>query len=174
MIDIEEEQRKDANLRHQIKRVNTILVGVILALIVGPITLALWVEYRYPRVSSLRIENVEIIGATELCPGDMLLVAYTFNAEGAGVLIKDATTWRITPPETVIYSDWSRFVLTEAAAQRELEVWPVPTTMFNVETGEKHSLQPGAYERRIAISSPTNSQAVAIESVAFSIKEDCP
>lgn len=180
MIDLEAQARKDeaqakkdAELRRQIMRTNRFVLVVLVAMIVGPVAFSAWFAWQYPSISSINISDMRAIGGTDLCPGDPLVIDYNFKAEGAGVLVRDATTWHVTPPKTLIFSTSRRFILDGPVAEHVKETWHVPTFYHDPETDSDAPLPPGAYRRYVAIAAARPAGVVAIDYVDFVIREDC-
>src|SRR5690606_21481281 len=99
--------------------------------------------------------------------------SYEFHATGAGILVRDWTLWKTTPPpRTLIYSTARRFILDGPIDQSLIETWHIPRTYFDYESDSQTPLPPGEYKRYLSISSPSRSTVVAIGSVSFTIK-DC-
>lgn len=156
----------------QIRRINVILLVIAALLLIGPALVSYALSQQYPSVSTIGIKDMQVIGESAVCPGDELVVAYTFYATGSGVLVRDSTTWRTDPPETIVFSMARRFILTGPVEQKLLDIWKVPVTYINPELGRELPLLPGNYERLISVSSPSRSTVIAIGSAPFSIK-DC-
>ena len=165
---------KTDDLKRQLLVQQAILLIMAAALIIGPLFLAWWVKRQYPSIGTISISDVQTVGSTDLCPGDNLRIRFAFHATGAGLLIRDSTIWRTSPPETIVFSAQRRFILSGPIDQELLEVWPVPETFISADTGQAERLLPGAYERLISISSPSRSNVIAIASAPFVIREDCP
>lgn len=174
MTDEERANQKNAAVVRQIKRVNIVLLFVLFALIAGPATVTWWISKQIPTVSTVDIANLKITDKSTLCPGEPLYYSYDLHALGSGVLVRDRTIWQMTPPKTVIYSDARRFILTDAIDQSLIEAWHIPPTYLNPATDGNDRLVPGEYALRLAISSPSQSAIVDIESVDFTIRADCP
>lgn len=155
-----------------IKRVNIGILILALFLVGVPAVGSWWIARQLPAVSTVTIDNVTVVGATALCPGEPLIVEYDFHATGSGVLVRDSATWLVTPPKTMIYSTSRRFILDGPIDQHLRETWHVPASYLNYETEEIESLPSGSYRRHFAISSPSRSSVVAIASVEFTVK-DC-
>lgn len=180
MIDLEAQARKDEAqakkddaLRRQIQLTNRFVLVVLVAMIVGPIVFSAWLARQYPSINTIAISNMQTTGSTDLCPGDPLIVAYDFKADGAGVLVRDATTWNVTPPKTLIFSASRRFILDGPVAEHVVETWHVPTSYRDPETDTDTPLPPGAYRRYVAIAAVRPAGVVAIDYVDFTILEDC-
>lgn len=170
---IQESIRKDADLRRQVRRVNVFLLLILAALVIGPLGVTWWINRQYPSISTVSLDALHAVGETDLCPGDPLVIEYAFHAAGAGVLVRDATVWQITPPKTVIFSTSRRFILEGPVDQTLVETWHVPPSYVNPSTDKPEPLPPGDYRRIMAISSPNNSIIIAIAGVDFTIREDC-
>lgn len=174
MIDTEAQQQEILNLKRLLLRINRglIIAGVILLVI--PLIASWWVARQLPVVSAVKIDNMKTVGNTALCPGEKLIITYDFHAKGAGVLVRDWTTWSMEPPRTMIYSEWRRFILDDPIDQHLRETWTIPGNYFNYENGALESMPPGPYRRYLAISSPSRSTTIDTAFVSFSIREDCP
>lgn len=172
---IEHSIQQDDDFKKQVKRTNIFLLLVAFALFAGPALLGWWAARQIPAVQTLTIENLHVIGETSLCPGQPLIVGYDFHAQGSGVLVRDWSTWLVTPPKTMIFSNSRRFILDGPVDQHLTETWHVPDTYLNYETELPEPLPPGQYRRHLAISSPSRSTVIAISSVDFEIKptEEC-
>jgi hypothetical protein len=169
-----EAAQQDSEAVRQIKRLNLVLLFVFVVILAVPVAGAWWVSRQVPVVSTVSIDNVRITGASELCPGEPLTFSYDFHAKGAGVLVRDLTLWRQTPPpKTLIFSQSRRFILDGPIDQHLVERWTVPRTFFDYETERNELITPGEYRRYLAISSPSRSTVVAIVYVTFHVREDC-
>lgn len=159
-----------------IKRVNIGIILLGLILVAVPTIGSWWVTRQLPIVNTVDIDNVRVVGASELCPGQPLVYAYSFHAAGSGVLVRDRVIWRVTPPRTLVYSTSRRFILSEPIDQELTEAWHIPTTYINPETDSEEVLPAADYRMIFAISSPTRSTVVDIESLQFVVREDedCP
>lgn len=157
-----------------IKRANVGILILAVVLVGIPAFASWWISRQLPVVNTVSVENMKIIGVTELCPGQQLVTEYDFHAQGEGVLIRDFTLWLITPPKTMVYSMSRRFILDGPTDQHLRETWTIPDFYFNYETELNEPLPPGKYRRYMAISSPSRSTVIAIASVEFIVKEDCP
>lgn len=158
-------------------RLNLLLsvVGVLLVIVVAAaVVVPLWINSQLPVVSTVEIDNMQIVGPTALCPGEPLVLEYDFHAKGAGVLVRDFTLWLTTPPKTMVYSTSRRFILDGPTDQHLRETWTIPNDYFNYETELQEPIPPGQYKRYMAISSPSRSTAISIGEVAFEIKQSCP
>lgn len=170
-----EVERQDSEAVRQIKRLNLTLLAFFVVILAVPAFGSWWVSRQLPVVSTVSIDNVQVIGESALCPGEPLVFSYDFHAKGAGVLVRDLTLWRQTPPpKTLIFSTSRRFILDGPIDQHLTERWTVPRTYFDYETERNELITPGEYRRYLAISSPSRSTVVAIVYVTFSIREGCP
>lgn len=159
------------------KRLNIlqyVVITLLAVVIVVPFVWTWWLTRQLPVVSTVSIDNVQMHNPPELCPGESLVISYDFHAKGAGILIRDWTLWNITPPKTVIFSSARRFILDGPIDQHLTETWHIPRTYFNHEIEAMEPLSAGKYRRYLAISSPSRSTVVAITSVDFAIRSDCP
>lgn len=159
------------------KRLNVlqyVVIALLVVVIVVPFVWTWWLTSQLPVVSTVSIDNVQMHSPSELCPGEALVISYDFHAKGAGILIRDWTLWNIDPPKTVIFSTARRFILDGPIDQHLTETWHIPRTYLNHETETMEPLPPGSYKRYLAISSPSRSTVVAITSVEFTVKENCP
>lgn len=170
MIDVEAAAQKDAELRKQIRRVNILLIAIFLIVLAIPLFVTWWVGRAYPSISTIEIENVQVIGPTDLCPGEVLTFAYDFHASGSGVLIRDATARYVEPPKTVIFSNSRRFIQDGPIDEHVIEAWHVPATYLDPETDEAAPVPVGRYYRHFAVSSPSRSTVIAIATVPFTVK----
>lgn len=149
------------------------LVVLFLVIIGGPILLGWWIGTQVNEVGGVSIENARVVGDSAVCPGDRLMIAFDFHAQGAGLLDVDSTLWATEqPPRTLIYSTSRRFVLSESINQQITEAWYVPTSYTDFATGDVTPLPPGTYRRAMAISSPTRSTVLATATIEFEVA-DC-
>jgi hypothetical protein len=167
------QDKTDADFRRQIKRINIMLLIVLVVLIVGPTLITWWAARQYPAISTISITDLAVSGKTELCPGEPLVWTYDFHAAGAGTLVRDKTLWSVEPPRTKIFSTREYFILEGQIDQHLTESWHIPATYINPETDMREPLPPGEYKRLLSISSPSRSTVVAIASVYFTVKEGC-
>lgn len=139
---------------------------VILAFVIVPIAWNYW-------TNNVSLSGGEVTGKSELCPGEMLVFAYHLHTRGSGIFIRDLTTWKTTPPKTVVFSEPRRFIINGKIDQDLHEAWEVPEVYFNYETWTEEPLPPGNYIRYLAVTSSTDSIAEDILPVPFTIREDC-
>lgn len=156
-----------------VRRANVGILVLAFLILVIPAVGAWWIARQVPVVNTVSIDGMRVVGESALCPGDPLIVEYNFHAKGAGVLVRDWTSWLVTPPKTMIFSTSRRFILDGPIDQHLRETWHVPSLFLNHETEKMEPLPPGAYKRYLAISSPSRSSVVGIGSVEYSIREDC-
>lgn len=169
----EAQQQSIGDLKKLLLRINYGLIIAGIILIAVPAIGTWWVSRQIPVVNTVEVENLRIVGETELCPGDPLILEYDFHAKGAGVLVRDFSLWLITPPKTMIYSTSRRFILDGPTDQYLRETWTLPDTYFNYETEQMEPIEAGRYRRYMAISSPSRSSVIAIASVEFIVREGC-
>lgn len=122
----------------------------------------------------ISISNLHIVGESELCGGDWLIVAYDLYVNGTGVLVRDASTERVSPPRTVIFSEPLRYSVTGPIREQVIRAWQVPREFLDFETGRMAPLPPGEYLRNVSVSSPGRSDTEDTESALFSIRSGCP
>jgi hypothetical protein len=174
MIDIPTiDKRLEQKLERRLNFTQWILILLLIIVIAVPVVASWWIARQTPFISTVSVDNVQLVGESALCPGEPLLVSYDFHAKGAGVLVRDRTLWQTTPPKTIIFSASRRFILTGPIDQHLTEAWHVPPTYRNPETDIYEPIPPGDYALLMAISSPSRSTVVAISSVSFSIRSDC-
>jgi hypothetical protein len=126
-----------------------------------------------PSPSVVTIANLRPLGATDLCPGETLRYTYQIIGDLSGVLDIDMTIWRVTPPQTVLYSLSRRDVLVRPVDLTRTDAWVVPDEGTNPLTLQPLEWQPGDYERRVAISTPSRNTEPAIAVLPFRIRQDC-
>ena len=169
------EQRERDDKEERRARVMQWLIVAIFLIIVGTWIWGVVYTYQQPRIRNMQISNARVEGASAICPGDRLTVAYNFHAEGSGLLEVDSSLWSISPPpRTIIYSASRRFVMAETIDQQILEAWAVPQSYTDFATGDQTPLAPGSYRRDLAISAPRTGSEIATASFQFEIREDCP
>lgn len=159
------------------KRLNVlqyVVIALLVVVIVVPFVWTWWLTSQLPIVSTVSIDNVQLLGSRALCPGDPLTYQYAFHAQGSGVLIRDRVLWRLDPPpKTMVFSVSRRFILSEPIDQELIESWHVPASYLNPETDVQEPLPPGNYRLIFAISSPSRSTVVTIAFVDFIVLSDC-
>lgn len=158
----------DEQLKRRTQNEKRLIYAFVILFVIAPIVWNLWTNH-------VALSEVEVVGSSELCPGDLLRFRYHLQTRGRGVFVRDLTTWRISPPKTMIFSEPRRFIIDEAIEQDLVESWEVPDVYFNYETWSEDPIQPGQYRRYISVISPSKSTVEDIESVDFTIleKEKC-
>jgi hypothetical protein len=149
------------------------VLGILLVVVCAvPFITYWWISSIQSDISGITITNAHIVGDSDVCGGELLVLAYNFHAEGTGKLIEDATVWRtLPPPKTVIYSDSRPFLLDETIDQETTLAWRVPLTYTNPATGAIEPLPPGKYRRLFSVGSTTRFSQFAQSSVEFSVCE---
>lgn len=160
-------------LENRLNVLQYVVIALLVVVIVVPIWITWWISSQLPIVDMVSIDNLQIVGKTDLCKGEPLIIEYDFHAKGEGVLVRDFTLWNLDPPRTLIYSMSRRFILAGPIDQHLRESWHIPDTFLNYETEEMEPLTPGAYRRYLAISSPSRSTVVTIASIDFVLRDDC-
>ena len=145
----------------------------ILAILVGTWVWGVIYAYRQPMIRQVAIENERIVGESELCPGDKLLIRFDFEADSAGKLVQDDTLWLVTPPRRLIASTTRAFLMDSAMTQELTEAWVIPQMYVDLATAEVVPLPAGTYKRLFAISSPARASVFDVGSVNFTIREGC-
>ena len=149
-------------------------IAIVLCLIVLSIVVNAWWDSRQPAIANISITDVVLAGPAALCSGEPLLISYAVHIAGSGVLERDATTWKLQPPYTIINSNPSRLVIDGSIdAQAVEEAWVIPASYLNPLTGRVESLPSGSYRRSIALSSLGRNATSSIGSVDFAIRADC-
>lgn len=126
-----------------------------------------------PRIREVDIANLRVVGDSELCVGEWLTIAFDTHVEGEGVLILDASTQRISPPRTVVFSNWLRFPIRGPVDEQTTVTWQVPHEFPDAETGQLAAFPAGAYLRNVALSAANRGTISDMESVPFTVIEDC-
>ena len=127
-----------------------------------------------PSAPPVTIQNLRATSSTELCAGDVLTYAYDLVGDEPAVVELTSTIWRVTPPQTVIYSGVKRDILIPPVTHRGGESIVIPAVVFDPTQPEPLQIAAGVYERRIAVTTvgrDTRDFAVALP---FLIREDCP
>jgi hypothetical protein len=157
-----------------IQRTQRWIVALSLFLVLAPILAGWYFNRTIVQVENLKISNITLLSQETLCPGDYLAFEYDFSAKGAGKLVRDYTTWQVSPPITVIFSEEREFILPGPVEQHLVERWPIPSGYYSYAVGRVVPFAPGEYKRMISISSPTRSTIAVVDSVTFFIGADCP
>src|SRR5687768_13915746 len=50
------------------------------------------------KIRNIEISDTRIVGSSNLCPGELLTIAFHLKADGTGKLVEDATVWIEIPP----------------------------------------------------------------------------
>src|SRR5688500_14165470 len=88
----------------------SVLVLLAYALI-APFAIGEWVKRTGLILESISLTNPQVVSPTELCPGDMMIVKFDFDAIGEGILEEDATWFRLNPPMTIVLSTPERLIV---------------------------------------------------------------
>lgn len=112
-------------------------------------------------------------GETALCPGDTLRYDITLYVSGPGVFDLDVTTWRITPPATVMFSSTRRLVFSGPVTYSLGRAWIVPDFYSSAVDGSPERWAAGSYERRHAITTTSRSTEPSIVTIPFQVRADC-
>lgn len=167
------DSNKDDTTQRLLSFITKAIVALFLFVVIAPLIFGYWLRQQYPVVASISIENIQVIGPTALCAGDKLTIAFDFHTQGSGVLIRDNTVRRVEPPKTIIFSNSRSWILEGPTDEHVIEGWHVPHSYNDPELDESIPIRPGEYVRNIAIRSAGRDDVTAIESVPFTIKEDC-
>lgn len=109
----------------------------------------------------------------ELCPGDVLEYTYRVDADQNGVVDIDTTLYRVSPPQTLIYSVTLRDILIDPEHRELQTVWQIPSEVTNPLTGQTIPLTKGAYQRRISVSTSSRNTTPTITKIDFEIRAGC-
>lgn len=169
----DEQRRQDAEDERRARLIQLMLIVILLILIGTWIWGAIY-SLRQPNIRRVTIGNAQVVGTSDLCPGELLFVQFDFHADGAGDLVEKSTIWSDTPPKTLVYSESQEFLLDDTLDQPETRAWDVPQTYRDNATGQVVPLAAGEYRRLFSVSSPSRSTVFAMGSVEFSVRENCP
>lgn len=164
---------ENREFRRQVTRINVLLLLVLAALVVGPLLFSWFIAPLYPSIQAVTLTNLRSEGPTDLCPGDVLHTTYTFAARGTGILYRDATIFRVTPPATIVFSQPLRFIVRGAHTREVHDAWTVPTTFIDELTNQPSPLLPGVYKRFYAISSAGADGRFVAGEVTFTVSDQC-
>lgn len=166
---LHEQNRREIDARWQRSQLRLLVMFFITLLAAGIFhTLSL-----LPAAPPVTIRNLRATSETNLCAGDVLTYAYDLVGEEPAVVELTATIWRVTPPQTIIYSGTRRDILIPPVTHRGGESIVVPALVFDPTRPELVSITAGRYERRIAVTAvgrDTQDFAVALP---FAVREDC-
>lgn len=163
----EREQEVRRLFRHQ--RLSLVVIAVVFSLAWFYLTIA----PERPARALMEFARAEVVGNTALCPGDTLRYDIALQVSGPGVFELDVSTWRVTPPATVLFSQTRRMVFT-GPAEYELErEWTIPPFYSSPIDGSPERWAAGQYERRHAISTSSRSTEPSIASIPFEIAQRC-
>lgn len=122
----------------------------------------------------IRLEELQVEGPSEVCPGDTLQYSYTIRTVVDVVAAIDAATYRDSDPVGLTaWSDTRRLVMPAGASSRIAQSWFVPTRYYDWVSGVETEMQPGQYRRIIAVGTVIRNTLPHIQSVQFTVKEDC-
>lgn len=126
------------------------------------------------RIKHIHLTDVHIIGSSNLCPGDKLVIGFYVKADGTGKLIQDATVRTEYPPKTIIFSESLPYLVDGTLDQEQTVAWPIPFTFIDPETAVRKNLSEGTYRRIFSISSATDENQFGLDRVIFNIRKGCP
>lgn len=131
------------------------VVNSVLAILLGAVLvwalIANWRSSQLPKIESITIDSVSVIGSSDLCPGETLTLAYQASIEGYGVVMWDDSVLHNDQPVT--FSDTKRFTVDGPVTLKLRDVWRVPVTP-DTSASELPAWLPGSYWRYITISAP--------------------
>lgn len=133
------------------------------------------VLYNAPPPPLMEYTKAFASGPTALCPGDTLHYTLELEVHGAGVFEINQSIWRVTPPQTVVFSQTPRrAIYTEAVSFVSERHFILTPTYPDADTGEPMRWKPGQYEMHRSISTTSRNTEPSIVSIPFSVKSDCP
>lgn len=155
--------------------INLILAGLLLFVIAWGLW-ATWRDRHLPKIDSIAIEGVHVVGSTALCPGDSLTILYQVSIEGMGVVMWDDSVMRTNQPAQ--FSEPKRFIVEGPVTLDLRDVWRVPQYPDDTTSSLLAWLPGGGYTRYIAVSAPATFTSrftpPALLKVGFSIRANCP
>lgn len=172
MIDV---QHFDARIERRINYTQTILAALLVVVIAVPFVFSWWYERNAEVVHKATLSDIAIVGESAVCPGDLLTTRHLFTVSGSGILVADATTWRITPPMTVVFSEARRFIVEDDFSRIVYRSYEIPATIIDERTNQPVPIPPGRYKRILAVSSPSRSSVFSKQSAEFTVlpEEEC-
>ncbi len=127
-----------------------------------------------PGKTLMEIELTQPWVTPVLCPGDTVNIEYTVHIREPGVFHMDRSLWRVTPPQTLVFSRTEIGVYPariDFLSQRE---WLIPPSIINPVDGKPMTLAPGQYEFRWAMTTSSRSTVPSILVVPFQLRQGCP
>lgn len=153
---------------------NIVLAALLIIIIVWAVV-ASWRDRSQPKIDSIAISNVQIVGSSALCPGDRLTVLYRLRVDGQGTLMWDNGVYRGNQPAE--FSNTKRLYVEGPVTLDLHDVWQVPEYP-DAANSSLPAWLPGQYVRYIAISASstfTSRYTSPARLVAhFSIRPKCP
>lgn len=126
-----------------------------------------------PADSILNVSPIVANGPTSLCPTEPLDFQFSMSVLEQGVFDIDQSTWRLVPPETVLFSESQRFVAAEPITYIVERRWVIPAEYIDPATNRAAEWQPGQYERQIFVTAVGRDAEPSIQVLPFSIRDDC-
>lgn len=170
MIDV---RQIDERIERRINYTQSLLAALLLVVIAVPFAFSWWYSETSDAIRDVSLTEMSIVSNTALCPGEILTTRHRFAAKGTGILIADATTWRITPPMTIVLSEARRFIVEGDSSRIVYRSYVIPATYTDERTLQQVPLEPGRYKRIISVSSESSGGIFSAQSVEFTVRGDC-
>lgn len=153
--------------------INTVLAFCLIVILAWSVY-AVWRDRQLPKIDGISIDSVQVIGSSDLCPGETLTLAYQTTIDGFGVVMWDDSILHGDQP--VIFSESRRFIVDGPETLRLRDVWKVPD-LPDGSASDMPAWLPGSYWRYITISAPATFTSRFTPpgrlKVPFSIRENC-
>jgi hypothetical protein len=162
----------DRRIERRLNFTQFIIIALLVVVISVPFLIYYWFAQTSDVIRDVEISNVQILGSNELCPGERLSWSFALTVTGTGNLDIDGTSYRISPPSTIVFSNTRRMVVFGDMQELVVDSWLVPVTRVNPASGEAEPFPSGSYLRLIAISSPSRSTIFTKAIVPFTVKAE--
>lgn len=149
------------------------LAGLFSVLMITAASLALSPLFEDDLNSILNVSPITINGPTSLCPGESLDFSFFMDILQEGTFDIDESVWKISPPETVVFSDSDRFGAAKPIIYIVKREWTIPDVYIDPVTGTNTQWEPGRYERQIFVTAIGRNIKSSIQVVPFEIKGGC-
>lgn len=150
-----------------------VIVSALLLLLQGIVGRRVLTLREVPGEAAIVYTAVDVVGDAALCPGETLTYTLEFVYNQPGVFDVDVTVFRVTPPQTILFSETRRVVIAEPEALTVAYAWVIPAEYEDIRTQAMVALAPGQYERRHSVTTISRSTEPAIVTIPFEIGEGC-
>lgn len=171
----EQHEQRVANIDEMRRRDRRTIAYIVIAWLLWVAVDWFFDQFPAPPGASLVTLSANAQATPQLCPGDYLEYTLAIDGDSVGAFDIAVTVYKESPPPmTVIFEERVTDIYLPPVGHTRTAAWQVPAEVIDPISGQTRAIEPGRYQRRVALLTTARNTDPAITVIPFVISEDCP